>query len=209
MSAKRPRPPRRVWLGIALVALVAAGGSVLALTMRGAPKPLERYGQVPDFSLLSQDDQPFTRADLLGEVTIANFIFTRCPTVCPVFTLKMRRLQDRTEDLGAALQLVSFSVDPEYDRPAVLREYAAKNGATERWHFLTGEADVVKSTVEGGLKISMARRGTLEDGAPDIVHGSHFVLIDAGGEIRGYYNSDDKDRIEALISDARQLVSER
>jgi protein SCO1/2 len=182
---------------------------VAVAALRGSAPELERYGSVPTFHLTSEEGKAFTDEDLRGHVTITNFIFTRCPTICPVFTLKMRRVQDRTEDLGSDVQLLSLSVDPQYDTPDVLQAYAQKSGAGDRWHFLTGDVEAMQSVVEGGLKISMARQGTLEDGTPDIVHGSHFVLIDAKGQIRGYYNSDDKDRIDQLISDAERLVSER
>lgn len=200
---------RRWSLAALLMGGVAAAGIGIGLLRARAdrPPPLEVYGSLPAFELVDQSGDPFTDADLRGAPTIANFIFTRCPTVCPVFTMKMKHVADETADLGDRLTLVSLSVDPAYDSPAVLATYAADHDAdTDRWSFLTGDPAAVRATVEDGLKISMARKGTSEDGVPDIVHGTHFVLLDADLQIRGYYDSSDIERIRALIRDARRLA---
>lgn len=169
--------------------------------------PLEIYGEVPPFSFTTQEGKAFTRDDLLGNVSIANFIFTRCPTVCPVFSMKMQRVAERTAE---TIQLVSFSVDPAYDTPERLAAYASNYDADpSRWHFLTGDPKQVRDTVEGALKIAMVEEGIDENGIPDIVHGVHFVLIDDMGRLRGYYNSDDPERIDQLVADARRLVEQR
>ncbi len=167
---------------------------------------LDVYGEVPEFSFVDQSGAAFGKTELLGRVSIANFIFTRCPTVCPVFTNKMQQVAKRTSD---DIQLLSFSVDPEYDTPERLAQYAAeRNIDGKRWHFLTGDAEQVKETVAGALKIAMERQGVDLEGIPDIVHGGHFVLFDGKGRIRGYYNSEDNDRIETMIHDATKLAAQ-
>jgi len=182
----------------------------LALFLGACKKPsepvskIEVYGDVPEFSFVDQHKQPFTRANLLGKVSIANFIFTRCKTVCPVFTMKMQRVAEQT---SSDIQILSFSVDPEYDTPKRLAAYTQERGIDDpRWHFLTGDAKKIKETVTGALKIAMERKGIDQDGVPDIVHGGHFVLIDAQAQIRGYYNADDIKRIQRLLADAKMLV---
>lgn len=169
---------------------------------------LEVVGQVPDLELTDQTGAAVRSADLAGHVLIANFIFTRCPTVCPVTSLKMKRLGERlaTED---AVELVSISVDPENDTPEVLRAYAARYRADPaRWRFLTGEAGAVRRAVEKGFKLNVERRGVAADGTPDIVHDLHFVLIDRRLRIRGYYDSEDAGRLDDLVRDARRLARE-
>ena len=194
----------RVILGLSLVAGAFATYRVVSGSIaNSAASTPEVYGDIPEFQFTRQDGASFTKQNMLGQVTIANFIFTRCPTVCPVFTMKMQRVSEQTD---SSIQLISFSVDPEYDTPERLAAYAAKHRAdTKRWHFLTGDHQAVKETVEGALKISMEREGVDENGIPDIVHGTHFVLFDREGQIRGYYNSDDVDRIAAMIRDAKSL----
>lgn len=184
-------------------AIVAAGCQGRADARRVAA--LEVYGEIPDFALTDQSGAGFTRADLAGKVVIANFIFTRCPTVCPVFTMKTQRLVERLEDTGDLL-FVSFSVDPEHDTPEVLTAYAKERGLdTRRWRLATGDPAVIQATVEDGLKMALDRRGVLADGTPDIVHATHWVLLDRAGQIRGYYDSSERERIDALIADAAAL----
>jgi protein SCO1 len=204
-----PGPPPRsanrfLWvaLGSAACLLLLAVGLV-----RDRTQPLERYGQLPDFTFTRQDGQPFGREQLRGHPWVANFIFTRCPTICPVFTRKLAGVQKRTADLGEELRFVSFSVDPEYDTPERLAAYARQHGADPaRWSFLTGDYTQLKDIIVGGFKMAMGRNEQDVDDIPSIFHGSHFVLVDRSGEVRGYYNSEHDDDVERLLRDTERLV---
>jgi protein SCO1 len=207
--------PRRAWP--ALFFALAGAGASLALgagcdrdrsTARD-PAALEVYGELPPFSFTDHRDQPLSDGDLRGHVTVASFLFTRCPTVCPVVVLKLRRVEEETRDLGDRLRIVSFSVDPEHDTPEVLAGFAAAQRAdSPRWSFVTGPTEEMRARVEDSLKIAIDHQGTLEDGVPDIVHGTHFVLLDAELRIRGYYDSGDAERLADLAADARALATE-
>ena len=195
----------RALVPVVVLAFVAAA-AVYAYMRRTEFETLEVYGKLPEFELVDQKNRKVTRADLAGKVVIANFIFTRCPTICPTFSMKMQRVAKRLKDEDD-IHFVSFSVDPEYDSPEILAEFAAKFKADpERWRFLTGDPETIKATVTDGLAIAMEKQGTLPSGAPDIVHGTHFVLIDGEGLLRGYYNSDTRERIDELVRDARGLA---
>jgi protein SCO1/2 len=193
-----------------------AGALLIALAVlaagcdRGAraDDQLDVLGQVPDLALRDQTGAALRTADLAGRVLIVNFIFTRCPTVCPVTSRKMKRLG--AELAGEpAVMLLSISVDPEHDTPEVLRAFAARYAADPaRWRFLTGEAEALRRAVEQGFKLGLSRRGALADGTPDIVHDLHFVLVDRRLRIRGYYDSSEADRLAALARDARRLARE-
>ena len=206
-TAPPPPPPRRLLIGGVLattlmVLLLAAG-----LVVSRASEPLPRLGALPDFTFTRENGQSFGRAQLQGRPWVANFIFTRCPTICPLFTQKMARVQQHTAGQGEALQLVSFSVDPDYDTPERLTAYAAKYGAQPaRWSFLTGDYTRLKSTVVEGFKVAMGRHDEDAQDILSIFHGTHFVLVDASGEIRGYYNSDDDEALERLLRDTERLV---
>lgn len=194
--------------GIAVLTVAAVIAPTLALRER--EPELEVYGQVPAFRLEDHTGAAITDQDLRGKVVIANFIFTRCATVCPVMTMKMRRVQERTEDVADELKLISFSVDPEHDTARVLADYAARNGADEsRWRFVTGPLAAMKQVVTGGFAVAMDPMGVQPNGAPNVVHAEHFVLIDRAGQIRGYYGSNDANRVERLLRDARKLMAAR
>jgi protein SCO1/2 len=120
-----------------------------------------------------------------------------------MLTTQMRNVQQR---VGARenVRFVSFSVDPERDTPEVLRAYAATHGADlSTWHFLTGETDAVRSAVVEGMRVGISERQA--DG--DILHGTHFVLVDGRGKIRGYYRND-REGLDGLLRDVERLAGE-
>jgi protein SCO1/2 len=121
----------------------------------------------------------------------------------------MFQFQHRGRGLGQAFHLVSFSVDPTYDTPQVLLDYAKKNRVSPRaWTFLTGDPEQIKRTVVDGLKVAMGRDADApEDDLNAIFHGTHFVLVDPQMQIRGYYDSNDDDSINRLLRDAGMLAN--
>ena len=195
---------RRVLLACAAI-VVAALAVLLATFATRQPDPaLDDLGAVPAFQLVDERGQAFTEDALRGHVTIVSFIFTRCDTICPVTSLKMEHLQERTFDLGDRVKLVSFSVDPGYDTPAKLAAYAQRYQADPtRWRFVTGPADRVKGLVEGPFMTSTAVEGTQQNGAPNIAHRGYFFVIDPRLEIRGKYESDDARQLDELVRAAR------
>lgn len=182
--------------------------ALLARSMR--PKQqLGVYGQVPSFELVDQRGASYTTASMLGHATVVDFVFTHCTSSCPRLTAQMAELQKRFAKDACDARLVSFSVDPDNDTPAVLSEYASRAGADPaRWTFVTGPADDVIRAVVQGFKVSAAKiaRGA---GDNEVTHGDWFVLVDAAGRIRGYYPTDDEHDVEHVIDDAERLATER
>ena len=110
-----------------------------------------------------------------GQVTIVNFIFTRCDTVCPVTSAKMHTVQERTAD-EPRIKLVSISVDPAHDTVLALKAFAAKHGADDaRWRFARGDIAAIKALVEQGMRIGFDDLG----GAVDV----HVRVDDELGKI--------------------------
>ncbi len=189
----------------ALVAMLAAWPLVWALRSPLPPR-LPELGSLPRFELVDQTGRPFGSADLAGRVWVASFIFTRCDTVCPIVTRQMARIQSHARNLEPAFHLVSISVDPEYDSPARLSEYARRYRASPRmWTFLTGRADAVRDTVVNGLRVSMGHEAGA--GAEGISHGTHLVLVDGAGRIRGYYDAASPGAVDQVVRDAALLVN--
>jgi protein SCO1/2 len=174
---------------------------------REMPLPPAIYGTVPDFELTDQDGDVLAAQQLRGRVWVANFIFTSCAEVCPRLSTRMRELQERLANMTGAVHLVSFSVDPTRDTPAVLKEYAASYTARKDvWSFVTGPIDELEKTVVDGFHMSMEREEIDETGFFDIVHGERFVLVDQLGQIRGYFPSDDEG-LQALLNELGLLAN--
>jgi protein SCO1 len=195
----------RFWL--ALLALPAAWPLIWSLKTPVPPR-LPVLATLPAFQLTDQMGHAFGSKELEGRAWVASFIFTRCATICPTITAKMTRIQDRTRNLGAAFHLVSFSVDPEFDTPERLEAYARAHRASPRlWSFLTGPDAEVKEAVVGGLKIAVGRERSADGRFDGIFHGSHLVLVDQRGRVRGYYDSDGDEVVERVVRDAGLLAN--
>jgi len=192
---------------VALVAAIFSWPVVWSLRTP-LPPPLPILAELPRFALTDQDGRTFGTEDLEGRVWVASFIFTRCATVCPAITARMAAIQGRTRQLAPAFRLVSFSVDPDYDTPERLAEYARSHHASPRtWSFLTGKEEAVKATVVQGLKVAMGREKSDDGSADGIFHGSHLVLVDGRGRVRGYYDPDDPAAVDRVVRDAGLLAN--
>jgi len=163
---------------------------------------LDRYGQLPQFTLQNQLGNSFSDADLRGRVTVVDFIFTSCPDVCPLLTQELAALRKKMPT-EAALSFVSFSVDPEHDTPERLRLFALQHGVdVPNFWLLTGTIAEVKRVVTLGFKQAMQAE-PVEEGKPrNVLHGTHFVLVDKRGEIRGFFanNPDGHDALQKAVS---------
>jgi protein SCO1/2 len=76
-----------------------------------------------------------------GRPVMVNFIFTTCTTICPVMSGVFSQVQKELGSESGEVRMVSVSIDPEYDTPDRLRDYAQRFGAGPQWQFLTGEVD--------------------------------------------------------------------
>lgn len=184
----------------------AGPGPTGARVEGGAPV----MGTLPDFSLLDQDGEPFTRERLTGTLAVSDFIFTTCPDFCPLLTREMRALQEAlaSDPSLGSVRLVSFSVDPETDTPEALTRYAELHDAdTGRWSFVTGPRPALVALIEGGFKLPVVENPDAS-GSP-FLHSDRFVVTDAQGRIRGYYPALDEGVRERILADLRTLTAAR
>jgi protein SCO1/2 len=145
---------------------------------------------VPAFALVDQRGRDITAEDLKGRLTVVTFMFTRCPQpeFCPLMAKRFRDLQSAVVKDGALngkVQLVSVTLDPEFDTPDILSAYARAMGADDtRWRFVTGApADV--ATFARAFAVYTKRNGPLLD------HTLATALVDGEGRVaeiwRGTY----------------------
>jgi len=149
-------------------------------TMRGKEAYREIGESLPTFTLLDQEGRTIAASRFRGKKVVLNFIFTRCPiaTMCPAATLRMAEVQKAARAAGAKdFELVSVSLDPEYDTPGVLREYAGARGLdTSNWSFLTGPDIAVRQL--------LAQLGVIREFEGETIkHSLATVLIDEQGRI--------------------------
>lgn len=203
--------PRRRFLNPWFLAALAGVVLIPAVRplLRFEPDPPPVVGQLPEWRLVDQNGKVLGSTDLAGDVYVASFLFTRCPDVCPRMTASLRQLERRFREEGVrAVRLVSFSVDPAYDTPGRLRDYARNHGLDEeRWSFVTGNEREVRSLVVDGFEQPMGERLILWGGAVDVAHTTRLVLVDQNGRIRGDYGSD-RAGLDEVFHRARQVLAE-
>ena len=169
------------------------------------PAALQKHWHVPDFALTERSGQTVRQADFAGKVWVADFFYTTCPGPCPMMT---SRLSDVQKELGTEpdLRLVSITIDPEKDTPAVLKLYAEKFQATDRWFFLTGDKAAIYTLARDGFKLPIAEPA--EPGGP-IIHSTRLILIDQAGTVRGFYEAAGETGVRDLVRDIRRLLAEK
>lgn len=218
---------RTAWaIGLALVGVMSLGlfsalffarltppGSDSVLSATNLPKG---FATVPDFSLTDQNRATFAAKDLRGKVSVWSFIFTRCHATCPTVSGQMARLRS---ELPMAIELVSLTVDPRYDGPDVLADYAKNFKAdAAKWHFLTGDQGSVYRLIREGFKLPVAENPDA-DKAPEkidpnrpaperVSHASRLALVDRAGSIRGYFETSDPAAMILLRRRANELAVE-
>jgi len=161
------------------------------------------FEPVADFSFINQDSLAIKNDAIIGKVWVADFFFTRCPSICPQMTNNLQLVQEAfagQEDL----QILSFTCDPEHDRPRELRDYAASFDANpDAWQFITGEKDQLYRFARKQLFIT-ATDG--DGGETDFIHEQYLVLIDKDGYIRGYYDGTEVYEVKILINDIKKIL---
>lgn len=160
---------------------------------------------IPPFSFTDQDGQTVTEKTVEGKIYIADFIFTTCPSICPIMTGNLKKVQD--EFKGENIMILSHSIDPEYDTPEILKKYAHEKGAdTGFWKFLTGNKDSIYDLCENSY---MAFAKTDKQAPGGYIHSGFLVLIDKDRHIRGAYDGTEEGKTEELIRDIRILLKEK
>lgn len=164
------------------------------------------YHTIPSFSFVNQSGRRVTQENYKGKIYIADFIFTTCPSICPVMTGHMKNVQEYFKNTPD-VKILSHSIDPEYDTPEVLLKYALDKGAdTSMWTFVTGDRDSIYTICEKGY-MAFAKEDKKAEGG--YIHSGFFVLIDRKGHIRGAYDGTDEGKVEDMIADIELLLNEK
>lgn len=181
----------------------------LSLLLVGCGEPIETNmnEDVLDFEFTTQDNESLELDDLKGKYWVADMIFTNCTTVCLPMTSNMKLLQDKMaeEDIND-VQLVSFTVDPDYDTPDVLKEYGESYGADfSNWTFLTGyDFQTIKEISVKSFKSLLAEP---PEGTDQVTHGTRFFLINPEGKVIKFYDGRLSAEMDTIINDLKAVTN--
>ena len=184
--------------------LIARGGEatpdVSFVVEEPADGSLPVLFEVPPFQLTDHRGQAFDSRSLEGRPWVGFVFLTACPTgACPVMVGKMGDLDAALGDLP--VDLVGVTINPEQDTPEALVGYVERvtgDAPGDRWHLLTADSQAETLAVAEKLKLGVQPE--------DFTHSTQFLLIDAGGRVRGTYGNTDDGAMARLAADARALV---
>jgi len=174
-----------------------------------APDPRMDALSIPEFTLTDHSAEPITRDDLTGRVTVLNFFFTHCQSVCPPMLRNMREAQRQLT--GSGVRFLSVTVDPQRDTPSRLRDYARQLNADLRsWTFATGEEKTIERIIHDGLLLakpqpSSQQKIPLPDGGQmsNILPPSRLALIGPDAQVLALYSGLDRSDVDRLVQRAR------
>lgn len=192
--------PFRISALIIAALILAAGAGFVIYQLENPKRNLPKLLEVKNFSLIDSAGRPFGSDQLNGKIWAAQFFFTTCSGICPVITGKMASIY-RSYELDDRVHFVSITVNPDNDTPDVLTQYAARfNRDPRRWHFLTGPIETIQD-----ISVNILKVGNTEE---PVFHSAYFVLVDAQGWIRGYYDGLDPKGTRQLFVDIAHLLKE-
>lgn len=162
---------------------------------------------IKDFNFIDQNGEPFGLEDLKGKVWVADFIYTYCPTECPMMTANMSQLQQDVIDAGLKdVHFVSFSIDPKVDTPEVLKAYGEGYGADfNTWHFLTGYTqEEIEDYGPKNFKTVIKK----PQGQEHVIHMVDFYLLNKKGEIIANYNGQVDVPFKQILKDIKSALKQ-
>ncbi len=191
------------WIFLGFTAAFAA--AVIALEIKRQHEPeIGSFKPVPDFQLTERTGKTVTLAELKGKVWLADFIYSTCPGPCPMISSKLAELQKEALQ-NPDVRLVSFSTNPENDTPEVLRAYAERFHATDKWLFLTGDKAKVYNLIQNGFALAVVPQN---DAKNPVIHSTKIALVDKKGMIRKFYDGASGEGNEEILHDIERLARE-
>jgi protein SCO1 len=158
------------------------------------------YHTIPPFNFVNQYGDTITQKAVEGKIYVADFFFTTCPTICPIMKRQMLKVYQKFKDAPDVV-ILSHTIDPTHDTPAVLKKYADELGVTgTKWQFLTGNRTQIYDISKSYLVAQTPGEDSTAEGG--FVHDGTFILIDKKGRVRATntpYTVTDKDGIKQQL----------
>lgn len=166
---------------------------------------IKKFHKISNFNLVNQNGNNISQEFYHNKIYVADFFFTTCPSICPIMTNNMLKVQEKIKNDPNVL-IVSFSVDPKTDSVAQLKKYAKEKGVDDlKWNLLTGDKKQIYDLARKSFFVAEIDK---DSDSNDIIHTENFVLVDPDKRIRGFYDGTNLDEIKNLILDLSLLKGE-
>lgn len=166
---------------------------------------LEGFHSVGQFSLSNQEGEQVNQDTVSGKIFVANFFFSTCPGICPRLKSKLEKVQEAYL-ADPDILILSHSINPDFDTPEVLKDYAERNNVISgKWHLLTGSRDEIYALARDTY-FANEDLGELQK-TEEFLHSENLLLVDRNMKIRGIYNGLNASSVQNLIDDIALLKS--
>lgn len=203
------------YIGITFIILIFGIWAIPKIVAKFQKSDLYTMGKAPSFELTNQNNKKITDKDYEGKVSVVEFFFSTCPTICPIMNQNMLLLQDEFYG-NPKFGIASITINPEFDTPNVLKEHATLLGVKHyNWHFLTGDKDYIYNLANKGFNIYTGENKKVIGG---FEHSGFFALVDKEGNIRCrndefgnpilYYDGTTDEGTVAIKEDIKKLLEE-
>jgi protein SCO1/2 len=204
----------RIFLAAVIALAIVAGiGSWFAAAAFARHDQL--HGILPDrertlgeFSLTDENGIAVTRTELAGKILVVSFLFTSCSLTCPEVTKRMAEIQRLTAN-DADVRLVSLTVDPRTDTPAVLAKWGVRFGVdTSRWQFLTGDKIVLHTLIAKSF-LAQDNADPFNSMPGNFTGTERIAVVDQHGRTRIYFDGLRLETSAAVVAEITKLHGEK
>lgn len=176
-------------------------------SVRGKQIPDTIYHVIEDFKLVNQNTDTISLANYQGKVIVLNLLYTNGKGSGIDFANKAMGVFSSVYQKNRMVHLVGLTIDPVYDKPAVLAQYGKQIGANpQKWDLLTGDSSQVSSLIKNGLLLDAHQ--SIVQGVTKFTFTNMFVLIDSHHRIRGYYEATSQEALSKLDDEIKVLIAE-
>ena len=155
------------------------------------------------FSFTNQDGEQVSEKSVRNKVTIVEYFFTSCPSICPVMNSNLKDVYEKFKS-NPGFMILSHTVDPERDSVSVLQKYSRRYDASAPgWQFLTGSKDALYQSASKDYLLAV------EDSSnSSFIHTQYVALLDKKRQIRGFYDFTNKENVGKMNEAIQQLLKE-
>ena len=186
----------------------AAGTGYAVVNSESRLIPPDHPRQLANFSLTDRTGRIVTRSDLDGKILVVDVLFTSCSLTCPAVSGVMAQIQTLTTN-QPDVKLVSLTVEPRDDTPAVLEKYGERFGAdTNRWLFLTGDRTQLYDLI-GTSFLAPDTNNEFGFMPGNFAHTERIAIVDSDGHLRGYFDGLNPNTAAAVVNEITNLQHQK
>jgi len=163
--------------------------------------------KIGDFSFINQNNEIINNNFIKDKIVVSNFFFTTCPSICPIMTSNLKRIQEKYEDKDE-VRMISHSVTPWIDSVKILKNYEKLYNINPKiWQLVTGNKleiyDLARKSYFAEEELGFRKENK------EFLHTELVFLVDHKGHLRGVYNGTIILEIKRLLEDINLLINEK